>query len=136
MTNIKDAQLWTGCYSFMQEGMDAASARMSDLGIDVREFLVIDYLERSSSQVDIGKALSIPKASVTGYVKALEAKSLIRREINRDDLRRYQLRLTAAGIITVSNARKILTEVFDERLAKLEHDEQTEIKRLIEKLKR
>ncbi len=136
MTDFDDARLWTGCYSFVQRGMDAASSRISDLGIDVREFLVIDHIDRTSSPVDIGKALSIPKATLTGYVKALEAKSLIQREINREDLRRYQLRLTPTGMKIVSNARRILTEVFDDHLATLDNGERTEIKRLIEKLMR
>lgn len=134
MADFDDAQIWTGSYSFIQAGMDAASVRIAELGIDIKEFLVVERVDRIPSPAELAKSLSIPKATMTGYVKELEVKGLIDRKINREDLRRYRLCLTSAGEELVSKGRMILKQVFEERLSNLHDSERKEFKRLIEKL--
>lgn len=136
MTTSEEARIWSASYSFLIGGIDEAARHMEILGIDIKEFLVLDGIETLPYPVDLGKRLSIPKATMSGYIKELEVRGHLARKFNPDDLRRHRLCLTASGIEKVAQGRLILGRVFEERLRVLEDDERQEFKRLLEKVVR
>ncbi|HKU44551.1 MAG TPA: MarR family transcriptional regulator, partial [Polyangiales bacterium] len=79
-------------------------------------------------------ALSMPKATVTVYVKSLEAAGLVRRQIDPDDLRRHRLTITPAGRKVVTKGLALLSDAFEARLARLSAAEQAQFGSLLEKL--
>jgi DNA-binding MarR family transcriptional regulator len=76
----------------------------------------------------------MPKPSVTVYVKRLEAAELLRREIDRADLRRHKLSLTPEGRKVMTRGLALLGEAFGQRLGRLTATQQAELKTLLEKL--
>ena len=67
-------------------------------------------------------------------MKRLEAAELLRREIDRADLRRHKLSLTPEGRKVMSRGLALLGEAFGERLSRLTTTQQAELKALLEKL--
>ena len=82
----------------------------------------------------LAAALNMPKATVTLYVKRLEAAGFLRREIDTGDLRRHRLRLTHSGRKSVRQGMKLLAQAFEPRLDRLCGDQQQELKGLLEQM--
>jgi DNA-binding MarR family transcriptional regulator len=76
----------------------------------------------------------MPKATVTLYLKRLEAAGFVRREIDPADLRRHRLLLTPAGRQATRDGLSLLSDAFNERLARLTAKQQRELKNLLEQI--
>jgi DNA-binding MarR family transcriptional regulator len=76
----------------------------------------------------------MPKATVTLYLKRLEAAGLVRREIDPADLRRHRLLLTPTGRRVASDGLALLSTEFDKRLARLTVAQRKDFKRLLEQI--
>ena len=83
---------------------------------------------------ELAGVLSMPKPTVTVYVKRLEAAGFLRREIDGADLRRHRLILTPEGRKTMARGLALLLKAFGARLARLNSAEQSELATLLEKL--
>lgn len=127
-------RLWGLYYRLLTGIVRDSAAEVGKLDIDIKEFFVLDDVEAWPYPAELARRLSIPKATLTGYLKSLEAKGLVRREIDADDLRRHRLTITPAGRKTVDGARAIVADRFAGRLARLDAGEQERLQRLLEKL--
>jgi MarR family transcriptional regulator, temperature-dependent positive regulator of motility len=76
----------------------------------------------------------MPKATVTVYLKRLEAAGFVRREIDPADLRRHRLLLTPAGREATADGLAPLSDAFNKRLERLTVARQKELKNLLEKI--
>jgi DNA-binding MarR family transcriptional regulator len=83
---------------------------------------------------ELAGVLSMPKPTVTMYVKRLEAAGFLRREIDGADLRRHRLILTPEGRKTMARGLALLSKAFGARLARLNSAQQSELATLLEKL--
>jgi DNA-binding MarR family transcriptional regulator len=75
-----------------------------------------------------------PKPSVTFMVKRMEASGYLRRELQRDDLRRFRLTLTPSGRSAMESARAIFDQEFGRRLSRLTQAQRAELMRIFERL--
>ncbi|MDW9670804.1 MarR family transcriptional regulator [Sinorhizobium meliloti] len=116
------------------ETLTAATPEIEALGLEAKEFFVLDGLEERPYPAELARHLSMPKPTVTLYLKNLQAKGLIVRAIDAQDLRRHRLELTALGLETLTRARASLASRYGERLARLSRRDQDEFVRLLEKL--
>lgn len=128
------ARLWTLNFRLLTGVIDEAARGIEALGFEVREFFVLDGVEELSYPAQLAQRLSIPRPSITLYLKNLEAKGFVRREIDPDDLRRHRLTITASGRKAVARARTILSDRYGERLARLSERERAELRRLLQTL--
>ena len=128
------ARVWSLNFHLLTGVIDEAAAGIEALGLEVKEFFVLDGVEELPYPAQLAKRLSIPKPTITLYLKNLEAKGFVRREIDPEDLRRHRLRITASGRKTVTRARNILSDRYGERLARLNDSERDEFQRSLEKL--
>jgi DNA-binding MarR family transcriptional regulator len=76
----------------------------------------------------------MPKATVTLYLKRLEAAGFVRREIDPTDLRRHRLQLTRAGRQATKNGLALLSDAFGKRLERLTRAQQKELNKLLEQI--
>jgi MarR family transcriptional regulator, temperature-dependent positive regulator of motility len=76
----------------------------------------------------------MPKATVTVYLKRLEAAGFVRREIDPADLRRHRPLLTPAGRQATADGLALLSDAFDRRLERLTVARQKEFKNLLERI--
>ncbi len=71
---------------------------------------------------------------LVAYLKRLGSAGFVRREIDADDLRRHRLGLTASGRKVMAQGMELLARAFGGRLERLTGAEQSELRRLLEKM--
>jgi DNA-binding MarR family transcriptional regulator len=116
------------------ETLTEAASALEALGLEAKEFFVLDGIEERPFPAELSRHLSIPKPTMSMYVKGLERKGLIGRAIDPGDLRRHRLALTPAGEDVLTKARMHLFERYGVRLARLSEREQVQFAKLLAKL--
>ncbi|GMU03152.1 hypothetical protein KH5H1_72730 [Corallococcus caeni] len=134
MSKIDAAKIWSLNYNLLMAVISGVSADISELGLDVKELFVLSQVEEHPYPAELAATLSMPKPTVTVYVKRLEAAGFLRREIDSADLRRHRLQVTPAGRKVTSRGLALLSDAFGARLGRLSAAEQAELGRLLEKL--
>ena len=77
----------------------ALAQELEPHGISTGEWsaLRVLWMQEGLTQVELAERMRVEKASLTGVLNGLEAKGLIERARNRQDRRKINLALTAAG---------------------------------------
>lgn len=125
---------WGLYYGLLTGIVREAAGDVTLLGVDVKEFLVLNDVEACPYPAPLAERLAVPRATMTGYLKSLEAKRLIERTIDPTDMRRHRLTLTKAGRQAVARGRVIFSGVFGRRLERLDPGERAIFHALLEKL--
>ena len=128
------ARVWQLNFLFSTEVLTDAASEIEALGLEPKEFFVLDGIPDRPYPADLSRHLSIAKPSITLFLKKLQAKGLIDRVIDPDDLRRHRLAPTRTGLVMLDRARKILVKHYAERLRRLSPKEQEEFSILLLKL--
>ena len=134
MAKIDPLKLWTLNYRLITGVIEAVVPPIEELGIEIKELFVLAEIDEHPHPAELAVRLSMPKPSITVYLKRLEAAGLVRREIDPCDLRKHKLQLTAAGRKVTTKGLALLSEGYHARLGRLNGAEQTELKALLEKM--
>ncbi|NRD56198.1 MULTISPECIES: MarR family winged helix-turn-helix transcriptional regulator [Corallococcus] len=134
MSRIDPAKIWSLNYNLLMSVISGVSPDISGLGLDTKELFVLAQVEEHPYPAELAATLSMPKPTVTVYVKRLEAAGFLRREIDAEDLRRHRLQVTPAGRKVTAKGLAMLSEAFGARLGRLSAAEQAELRSLLEKL--
>ena len=134
MPKIDIGKLWSLNYRLLMSVITSVAPDITELGLETKELFVLAELDEHPHPAELAGALSMPKPSITMYVKRLEAAGFLRREIDAADLRRHRLILTPAGKKTMLRGLALLSNAFGARLARLTAAEQLELATLLEKL--
>lgn len=135
MAKTDITKIWALNYRLVASVIGEVAPDLREFGIECKELFLLAELDAHPHPAALADALLIPKPSVTVYVKRLEAAALIKREIDRADLRRHKLSLTPEGRKVMARGLALLTEAFGRRLGRLTATQQAELKSLLEKLK-
>ena len=128
------AEIWGLNYRLMMAAIAAASPDVEKLGVETKELFVLAEIDAHPFPAELAEALSMPKATVTLYVKRLEAGKLLRREIDAGDLRRHRLILTPSGQKIAHAGMKLLAEAFEPYMNRLSAAEQLQLKASLERM--
>src|SRR5277367_1815672 len=120
MSAVDVAKIWSLNYRVLLSVIACAEPGMCALGLDSKELFLLAEIDEHPYPAELAAGLSMPKATVTLYLKRLEAAGLVRREIDPADLRRHRLLLTPAGRKVASDGLGLLSGEFDERLGRSE----------------
>ena len=134
MPKIDVGKIWSLNYRLLMSVITSVAPEITELGLETKELFVLAELDEHPHPAALASALSMPKPSITMYVKRLEAAGFLRREIDAADLRRHRLILTPAGKKTMLRGLALLSNAFGARLARLTPVEQSELATLLEKL--
>jgi DNA-binding MarR family transcriptional regulator len=134
MSKADVGKIWSLNYRLLMSVITSVAPDVTELGLEVKELFVLAELDAHPHPAELACILSMPKPTVTMYVKRLEAAGFLRREINAADLRRHRLTLTAEGRKTVARGVALLSNAFGARLARLSSAQQSELTTLLEKL--
>jgi DNA-binding MarR family transcriptional regulator len=107
---------------------------ITEIGLETKELFVLAEVDVHPHPAELAGVLSMPKPTVTMYVKRLEAAGFLRREIDGADLRRHRLILTPEGRKTMARGLALLSKAFGARLARLNSAQQSQLAILLEKL--
>ena len=128
------ARIWTLNYRLLLSVISCVEPDTSKLGLDSKELFLLAEIDEHPYPAELATILSMPKATVTVYLKRLEAAGFVRREIDASDLRRHRLLLTPAGRQTATDGLALLSDEFNKRLGRLTAPQQKNLKNLLEKI--
>ncbi|MGD1111909.1 MAG: MarR family transcriptional regulator [Mycobacterium sp.] len=134
MAVVDAAKIWSLNYRVLLSVIACAEADICALGLESKELFLLAEIDEHPYPAELAATLSMPKATVTVYLKRLEAAGFVRREIDPADLRRHRLLLTPAGRRVATDGLALLSGEFDERLGRLSAAQQKELKHLLEKI--
>jgi len=134
MSQIDAARIWSLNYRVLLSVISAAEADIAALGLESKELFLLAEVDEHPYPAELAVTLSMPKATVTLYLKRLEAAGFVRREIDPTDLRRHRLLLTAAGRQASQDGLALLSDAFSKRLERLSVAQQKELKSLLEQI--
>ncbi|MFM0133309.1 MarR family winged helix-turn-helix transcriptional regulator [Paraburkholderia sediminicola] len=134
MPKIDVGKIWSLNYRLLMSVITSVAPDITELGLETKELFVLAEVEAHPHPAELAGVLSMPKPTVTMYVKRLEAAGFLRREIDGADLRRHRLILTPEGRKTMACGLALLSNAFGARLARLNSTQQSELATLLEKL--
>jgi DNA-binding MarR family transcriptional regulator len=127
-------KIWSLNYRLLMSVLTSVAPDIAELGLEAKELFVLAEMDVHPHPAELAGVLSMPKPTVTMYVKRLEAAGFVRREIDSADLRRHRLLLTAEGRKTMTRGLALISKAFSPRLARLTSAQQSELAALLEKL--
>jgi DNA-binding MarR family transcriptional regulator len=127
-------KIWSLNYRLLMSVITSVAPAITELGLETKELFVLAEVDVHPHPAELAGVLSMPKPSVTMYVKRLEAAGFLRREIDGADLRRHRLILTPQGRKTMARGLALLARAFGARLARLNSAQQSELAALLERL--
>ncbi|MFB1483814.1 MarR family winged helix-turn-helix transcriptional regulator [Corallococcus sp. RDP092CA] len=134
MSRIDPAKIWSLNYTLLMSVIAGVSPDIAALGLDTKELFVLAQVEEHPYPAELAATLSMPKPTITVYVKRLEAAGFLRRELDTEDLRRHRLQVTPAGRKVTARGLALLSAAFSERLGRLGAAEQAQLQHLLEKM--
>jgi len=134
MSAVDAAKIWSLNYRVLSSVISGAEAGICALGLETKELFLLAEVDDHPYPAELAAALSMPKATVTLYLKRLEAAGFVRREIAPADLRRHRLPLTESGRRAAADGPAMLSAEFDKRLERLTVAQQKDLKNLLEKI--
>jgi len=134
MSAVDAAKIWSLNYRVLLSVITCAEADICALGLESKELFLLAEIDEHPYPAELATTLSMPKATVTVYLKRLEAAGFVHREIDPNDLRRHRLLLTAAGRKVAADGLALLSAEFNKRLGRLTVAQQKELKGLLERI--
>jgi DNA-binding MarR family transcriptional regulator len=134
MPKIDLGNIWSLNYRLLMSVITSVASDITKLGLETKELFVLAEVDVHPHPAELAGVLSMPKPTVTMYVKRLEAAGFLRREIDGADLRRHRLILTLEGRKTMARGLALLSKAFGARLARLSSAQRSELASLLEKL--
>jgi DNA-binding MarR family transcriptional regulator len=134
MSQVDAGKIWSLNYRLLLSVIASVEADITALGLDSKEVLLLAQVDEHPYPARLAATFCMPKATVTVYLKRLEAAGFVRREIDPTDLRRHRLLLTPAGRRASAKGLALLSNAFDERLERLSASQQEDFKSLLEQI--
>jgi DNA-binding MarR family transcriptional regulator len=128
------AKIWSLNYQLLLSVISSVEADITELGLDSKELFLLAEIDEHPFPAQLAATMSMPKATVTLYLKRLEAGGFISREIDPGDLRRHRLELTSTGRQAAKDGLALLSDAFSKRLERLSRAQQKELKSLLEQI--
>jgi DNA-binding MarR family transcriptional regulator len=128
------ARIWKLNYRLLLSVISSVQPDTSKLGLDSKELFLLAEIDEHPYPAELAAILSMPKATVTVYLKRLEAAGFVRREIDASDLRRHRLLLTPGGRQAATDGLALLSDEFNKHLGRLTAAQQKNLKNLLEKI--
>jgi MarR family transcriptional regulator, temperature-dependent positive regulator of motility len=128
------AKIWSLNYQVLLSVIGSVETDITALGVDSKELFLLAEVDEHPYPAELATTMSMPKPTVTVYLKRLEAAGFMRREIDPADLRRHRLELTPAGRRVTKDGLALLSDAFSKRLERLTRAQQKELKKLLEQI--
>ncbi|OBI89066.1 MarR family transcriptional regulator [Mycobacterium asiaticum DSM 44297] len=128
------AKIWSLNYRVLSSVIASVQADIGALGLEAKELFLLAEVDEHPYPAELAATLTMPKPTVTLYLKRLEAAGFVRREIDPADLRRHRLLLTDSGRRATADGLALLAREFDKRLERISAAQRNELKNLLEKI--
>jgi DNA-binding MarR family transcriptional regulator len=115
----------------------AHAEELAPVGLSVTQFNVLTVLHRAHEPLtmgELGQAVSVRSANLTGVADGLTTRGLVERELNPHDRRSFLVRITQAGEDFLGGFLPSHWRVLEELMAGLDRSDRTQLLGLLEKL--
>jgi DNA-binding MarR family transcriptional regulator len=113
-------------------GQRAFDDAFGSVGLTAREFLVLSFAaDAALSQQDVARRLGIDPTLIVGAVDELEGRSLLRRDRDPKDRRRYVLTVTAKGTALLAKAQATAVRAEDAFLEPLSATQREQLQSIL-----
>src|SRR4051812_33273843 len=134
-TPLDDAsKIWSLNYRVLLSVISSVEADITALGLDSKELFLLAEVDEHPYPAELAATMSMPKATVTVYLKRLEAAGFLRRHIDPTDLRRHRLESTPKGRRVIAAGLSLLSAAFAKRLERLTKVQQKDLRDLLERI--
>jgi len=116
MARTNAAKIWSANYRLLSTIIASVAPRLATLGLEAKELFVLAAIDEHPHPAQLAGVLSMPKPTITVYLKRLADARLIRREIDSGDLRRHRLSVTPSGRKLMRRGLALLSDAFSLRL--------------------
>ncbi len=103
----------------LQSILREAEPALAELGLDMKGFFLLSFVEEHPGPAALASALMLPKPTTTHLIKRAESAGHICRNSVPGDLRRFRLTLTPAGRGAVVAGQGVIDEVVSRRFRSL-----------------
>jgi DNA-binding MarR family transcriptional regulator len=134
MAKIDAGEIWALNYRLLMSAIAAASPAIEALGVETKALFVLAEIDAHPYPAELAQALNMPKATVTLYVKRLEAADHLRREIDPADKRKHRLKLTPSGRATMRQGMNNVARAFEPYLERLSLRERQALKNSLQRM--
>lgn len=134
MPKNDSGKIWALNYRLLMSVIADVTPDITELGLEAKELFLLAEVDAHPHPAELAGILSMPKPTVTTYLKRLEAAGFLLREIHAADLRRHRLTLTTEGRKVLASGLALMSKAFDARLSRLNARQQSELAELLEKL--
>jgi MarR family transcriptional regulator, organic hydroperoxide resistance regulator len=134
MTDTGATQIFRLNLQWSAVTLAAATPAILALGLEPKEFFVLDAVEEHPYPAELAGHMSMPRPTIAAYLREFQKRGLVTRSIDEQDRRRHRLELTPDGKSIVEAARKCIVARYAETLDRLTTDEQRELAALFRKL--
>jgi DNA-binding MarR family transcriptional regulator len=116
--------------------IQAAESRLAELRLNARTYFILTMVgaPNSPSQIDLARMLSLNPTLVVSHIDDLQAVGLVERTRSTRDRRRYELRLTPAGVATLRRADEAVAEIEADFFAPLTERQLSQFHRMLQLL--
>jgi DNA-binding MarR family transcriptional regulator len=128
------AKIWSLNYRVLLSVISSVEADITALGLDSKELFLLAEIDEHPYPAELAATMSMPKATVTVYIKRLEAAGFVSRQIDPSDLRRHRLQRTPAGRQATRDGLALLSDAFGKRLERVTVAQRKELKKLLEQI--
>ncbi len=115
----------------------AHAEELAPVGLSMSQFNVLTVLHRAHEPLtmgELGQAVSVRSANLTGVVDSLTARGLVERDLNPHDRRSFLARITQTGEDFLAEFLPHHWRVLKGLMSGLDHSDRTQLLRLLEKL--
>src|ERR1700759_5671176 len=109
--SVDDAgKIWSLNYRVLLSVIYSLETNIAGWGGDSKELFLLAEIDEHPFPAQLAATMSMPKATVTLYLKRLEAGGFISRQIDPADLRRHRLALPPPGRRAVDDGLALLSD--------------------------
>jgi MarR family transcriptional regulator, organic hydroperoxide resistance regulator len=134
MTDADATQIFRLNLQWSAVTLAAATPAILALGLDPKEFFVLDAVEEHPYPAELAGHMSMPRPTIAAYLREFQKRGLVTRSIDEQDRRRHRLELTPEGRRVVAAARKSIVARYAETLDRLTVAERRDLTVLFQKL--
>ena len=131
--NDDGVRIWGLNFRLSTDVLGDATDGIEALGIEVKEFFVLDGVEELSYPAEIAQRLSMSRPTMTLHLRNQEKKGVLTREVDPGDLRRHRFTLTPKGSEVARKARGLVSDAYSTRLDRLDLCERDQFGKLLAK---
>lgn len=96
---------------------------LKELKLEPKEFFLLSAVEENPNPAQLARALLLPSPTVSFLIKRVEKNGYIKRENDKNDLRRFRLTLTARGRTALTRGTDLLDGALKKRFGCLDATE-------------